>query len=135
MTTTIHSNGSKWGGEQPDDINALVDVLGNYALDRTFEDERFGNFVFPHDKQQGITCFFGNFADLSHVFSIDTDDAEVIARLTTAIRANQQRPDYLSQKTYPEVEAERAALEHAKREAEDEKRKTQARAVLGLEAA
>ena len=67
-----------------------MEILANQPLDSTFE--RFGNFVLP--EEGGITQFWGNFRHLSHVFSICTDDAALIATLTAAIRANQQRPDY-----------------------------------------
>lgn len=135
MTTAIISNGSKWAGDSPDTIDDLLAVLGTHALDRTFEPEQFGNFIFQHDKQPGITCFFGNFAELSHVFNIDTDDQNVIDLLTAAIRANQQRPDYLSQPTYDERAAVAAAREHEKSAARQAERERQARVTLGMEAA
>lgn len=105
--TTIQSNGSKWAGEEPDSIEMLLDVLANHPLDRTFEDERFGNFVIADPVNMrgenllpaGGVSFFGNFLTVSHVFSIDSTDADAIARLTIAIRANQRRPDYLAQDT------------------------------------
>lgn len=142
-TTTIQSNGSKWAGDEPDSIETLLDVLANHPLDRTFEDERFGNFVIADpvnlrgDKllPVGGVSFFGNFLTLSHVFSIDSTDADVIARLTTAIRLNQQRPDYLAQDTWADVQAreQTARLERdAKRQAETVRK---ARVTLGLEAA
>jgi hypothetical protein len=99
MTTTIISNGSKWNGQDPDSIETLFKVLDMFALDRTFE--KYGNFVIiepvseagEHLVPNGVR-FFGNFAEISHVFSIDTDDPELIERLTAAIRKNQQRADY-----------------------------------------
>lgn len=97
-TTTIDSNGSKWLGEEPDSIDTLCDVLKNYCLDPSFED--YGNFCTCLDSEpqigapEGSFRFWGNFLELSHVFSIDTNDPTVINHLTTLIRANQQREDY-----------------------------------------
>ena len=94
MGTTIISNGSKWLGEPPDPIEKLLEVLASHPLNRVFE--RCGNFIGP---SAGGTRFWGNFEGLSHVFDIETDDPDVIGRLTAAIRENQRRPDYLSQGT------------------------------------
>lgn len=110
MTTVINSNGSRWYGQEPATVEELIEVLGQEPLDRTFE--RFGGFISdistveawgrPVVPEQFRTephtiRFFGNFLKLSHVFNIDTNDPDVIDRLTKAIQANQQRPDYLSQ--------------------------------------
>lgn len=109
----IDSNGSKWYGQQPDTIDDLLQVLKEYPLDETFEG--YGNFIteitpeymaeqnrhgFMKGKDYLIGCtrFFGNFATLSHVFNITTDEPESVKALTEAIRVNQQRPDYRSQK-------------------------------------
>ncbi len=97
----IHSNGSKWAGEAPDAIDKLCEVLGEYALDRSWERYGAGVFITAPDPDSpvhnGAHHFFGNFAKLSHVFNIDTDEPEVIERLTRAIRANQQTAEYLAQ--------------------------------------
>lgn len=99
MTTIIISNGG--GSQLP--ISALFDRLTSDPLDRAFE--AFGNFVLEEPENEagepiappGTVRFWGNFATYSHVFSIDTDEPELIERLTTAIRANQEREDYLDQ--------------------------------------
>lgn len=103
--TVIMSNGSKWGGESPDLIETLLERLRDYALDRVFEE--YGNFVSRpvrwHEENAisrtvpDATGFFGNFRELSHVFTIYSNDPTVIERLVGAIRANQLRPDYLAQ--------------------------------------
>lgn len=93
MTTTVHSLGSKWYGEEADPIESLFGVLTKHALSRVFE--RFGNFV--SQLEDGRTSFFGNFHGISCAFHITSDDADFIARLTQAIRDNQRRADYLSQ--------------------------------------
>jgi glutamate synthase domain-containing protein 2 len=106
MTTIIKLNGSKWYGQQPDTIEVLLDVLGREPLDPTFES--YGNFVnhnpvFLHkeakEKYKGCTTISGNFMEYSHVFSIITDDAELIEKLETAIRKNQATPEYKAFKT------------------------------------
>jgi hypothetical protein len=98
----IESNGSKWYGEQ-------IERLAAHTLDPSFED--YGNFVFePRNAQylgrgeyadlgpqypgQNVVRFWGNFADVSGVFHIDTDEPELIEKLTAAIRANQQTDAY-----------------------------------------
>jgi hypothetical protein len=101
--TIIVSNGSKWLGEAPDTIETLLAVLAQEPLDHTFE--RYGNFITPlteqtliapqrHPELLGLTEFWGNFARVSHVFCIRTNDPAVIATLTAAIRQNQDRDDY-----------------------------------------
>lgn len=109
----IQHNGSKWYGQVPDSIEELLTMLATHPLDRTFED--YGNFInlatpdrYEHyDRsvkakewcQAGCTHFNGNFATYSHAFSVYTNEPAIVDALTTAIRANQQRPDYLSQIT------------------------------------
>ena len=139
MTTTIQSNGSRWAGEQPATINELFEVLETHALDRTFE--AFGNFVMVEPiSEHGVHLvpngvrFWGNFAELSHVFSVDTDDADLIERLTAAIRKNQQRPDYLSQRTYEEEQAKIAAYRAVQDQKRQAERERHARITLGLPA-
>lgn len=107
----IESNGSKWHGDAPDSIDQLLAVLASEPLDPSFEE--YGNFVTKnlrgcvylgrgryrdtdliYPEAPNTQRFWGNFANLSHVFCIDTDEPETIAALTTAIRANQKREDY-----------------------------------------
>ena len=105
--TTIHSNGSKWYGEAPDSIETLIEVLGREPLDPSFE--RYGGFVYAagsvkhgimdaelrEEARKGrVVCFFGNFQRVSHVFRIESNDRDVVIRLSRAIRANRRRPDY-----------------------------------------
>jgi hypothetical protein len=107
MTTRIISNGSKWAGEAPDTIETLLRVLDTDILDKSFE--KYGNFITKSPKYAesfyaelgtnpaNTYNFFGNFRTVSHVFNIATDEIEVIKKLRKAIRANQKRPEYLSQ--------------------------------------
>ena len=118
----IQSNGSKWCGQEPDSIWALVQVLNKYALDPTFEN--YGNFVNHNpqwisqeiaEKYQGCLKFFGNFSSISHVFNIITDEPEVIQILTDAINKNIQTNEYQVLRNYY---------------IEDEQRKTNARNII-----
>jgi hypothetical protein len=115
----IISNGSKWAGEQPDSIETLLERLASHALDPRFEE--FGNFILParrarhlgNDQYQDLgpvypeapdaVRFWGNFLELSAVFEVDTDEPELIDRLTSAIRANQATPAYVAAKRAQEA--------------------------------
>jgi len=105
-TTTIHSNGSKWAGEEPNSLETLFENLERYTLDSVFED--YGNFA---HMVAGRAYFFGNFADLSGVFRLDTNDPALIKRLTKAIRANQATPRYAEEKR-ARLARHAALLEH-----------------------
>jgi hypothetical protein len=129
--TEVQSNGSKWAGQKPDTIQKLLEVLDTHALDRTFE--AFGNFVEP--LETGGVSFFGNFQEVSHVFSINTTDQNLIKRLTDAIRANQQRPDYLSQQDYATVRAAENAVRIDRDRIKQAEAERAARRTLGIEAA
>lgn len=118
----IAGNGSKWCGEEADDIEKLIETLGEHPLDPRLE--KYGNFITNNpcvgirnteyrDTEgadewidgprifdvEGVAYFFGNFFDLSHGFSIYTNDSATIEKLTGAIRANQLREDYLAAKS------------------------------------
>ena len=100
--TQIISNGSHWGGEQPDKISSLVSMLRAHPLDKTFED--FGNFAYKLNPQNcgdrkddvGKWVISGNFLTYSHVFYIVTTNKPLVNLLRREIRANKQRPDYAS---------------------------------------
>lgn len=113
MTTIIESNGSRCAGEAPDTVEQLIELLSREPLDPSFE--RFGNFILTelrhciflgrdqyiekdlmYPESPGMVRFWGNFHELSHVFQIDTDEPEMIERLTNAIRANQATSAYVS---------------------------------------
>ena len=86
---TIHTNGSKWAGEQPDPLEKLFEVLKNHTLEPDLED--CGNFV--HEKLRSVH-FLGNFFDISHAFDIETDEPELMEKLFAAIRANKNTEEY-----------------------------------------
>lgn len=132
MATHINSNGSKWAGQAPDSIETLIKVLNESPLDRVFE--MYGNFIKDRDDEYrpGMVNFFGNFFTLSHVFNIDTDDAETIEALTSAIRANQQRSDYLSQQDPWQAEREEEERQVARMMERHEQRVEEAKRTLGL---
>jgi len=93
----IISNGSKWAGQPLDSIDQLIAVLETEILDPAF-DLTCNGFVTKH---QGLTCAFGNFLHVSHVFNIQGTTDEM-KPLVDALRKATQRPEYL------------AALERAK---------------------
>lgn len=95
MKTIIHSNGSKWGGEKPDNIATLKTVLKNNPLDSTFED--YGDFVYEDDNIKGKYWLFGNFKNLSHVFRIETTDINLVNEIRLLVNENKKRPDYGSE--------------------------------------
>jgi len=114
----IQSNGSRWAGGEPDTIETLLELLSREPLRPDFE--KFGNFIthpvcrgvknpawtwgsdapewingpLIYPENPGAVRFWGNFLNVSHVFSIDTDEPEIIDRLTAAIRANQASAAY-----------------------------------------
>lgn len=85
-STEIITNGCKMYGGTPDDIEALLNLLARYPLDRTFERS------FIEDRAGGAKRFHGNFLEISHVFDIRSNHPDVVKRLTEAIRANRSLP-------------------------------------------
>lgn len=80
ILTVINSNGSKWAGESPDTLDQLYAVLQSEPLDPTFE--KFGDFALRDAPEfPDAIRFWGNFFTVSHVFSIDTNDPDVIATI------------------------------------------------------
>lgn len=98
MGTIIHSNGSKWAGQEPDTIDQLIYVLKSHTIEERF----FHSFSRPTNKglkwyqlcpvnemdYGDATMFFGNFETISHVFRIESNDPVVIEKLTKAIKNN-----------------------------------------------
>jgi hypothetical protein len=97
---TINSNGP--GKAQP--IENLLALLATEPLDPRFE--KFGNFYekFPEmadgSKSTVPNYFFGNFFNVSHVFSIDIDEEDDATAfdLLAAIRGNQATAAYRAAK-------------------------------------
>lgn len=116
MTTIILSNGHFRADSPEAALEKLLEIVAAHPLDRRFE--RHGGFI-EHDARnlrgewlEGIenaVSFFGNFFNLAHVFSIVTNDSNVVARLSAAIFANKERADYLRQP--PPYEPEKLVIE------------------------
>lgn len=103
----INTNGARWINQEPGDVSELLETLANHPLDV----DRFGDAFIQPNPCRGVavgngkyvdgprlfdvetTHFWGNFADVSHVFSIYTNSQPIIDALTQAIEANisQQR--------------------------------------------
>lgn len=100
--------------------NILKD-LAEYTLDPVFED--YGNFIYiptwcdeeAAEKYKGLTAISGNFLTLSHAFRILTNDKELIAELTAAIRKNQSTEDYKQAKARLMERKEREKREYTER--------------------
>jgi hypothetical protein len=97
----IRSNGS---GGIPLPLSALLDRLQTDKLDDYFGDccglahacQPLGRGEYAYlgpiyPEAPDAVQFFGNFETWSHVFCVETDDAEVIEVLTDAIAANRAR--------------------------------------------
>lgn len=84
MATTINSCGSKWHGQTPDGIDALISVLDAYTLDPRLE----GWNGFASVVGGRMWAFKGNFLEVSFVFNIETDEPLTIAKLRHAIHEN-----------------------------------------------
>lgn len=118
----IMSNGSKFAGEEQDDISVLMQMLKTHTLDPRFADPVYGhpfytdnpcegirNPNWTHDSKRGVPQFIdgprlyaaecvvrfsGNFLTYSHVFTIDTNDQETIDELKHLIDANMATAPY-----------------------------------------
>ena len=88
MPTEIISNGSRWAGQAPATLPELLTVLRDHPVDPRWRDTACARNV---PGRPGFVCYLGNFADVSHVFHIVTDEADVCATMNAAIRANADR--------------------------------------------
>lgn len=86
-TTEIISNGSRWMGQANATLPELLTVMAEHKIDPHWHDLLSGNVP----GRPGFVSYLGNFATLSHVFHIVTDDPEVCATMNAAIRANAAR--------------------------------------------
>jgi hypothetical protein len=92
----IKSNGSKWMGEEPDTVDVLLWVLAENQLDPVFapfisDADAPGYWCHdlnPYGGIKGVVHFFGNFARLSHVFSVFTNNPFVVTKLRKSIKEN-----------------------------------------------
>lgn len=118
MTRIVHNGPG--GGHPAGTIDDLLAVLRVATLDPRFED--CGNFRndAPEGAPPGTIVFWGNFLDVSHLFRIETDEADLAERLGAAIEANKATPTY--QRVRAEL-AEEAAARVRRFEAEREARR------------
>lgn len=103
----IMANGSKWAGDEEDNLDMLLLMLSNHRLDMertaitvnpcvgvsnpewTWENRKPRWIDGPRMYAcEGVVRFGGNFERYSHGFSIDTNDPDTIATLTRAIELN-----------------------------------------------
>lgn len=103
----IMGNGSKWAGEEEDNLDTLLLMLSNHRLDMELTYINANpctaidnpGWTWANDVPrwidgprmyacEGVVRFVGNFLTYSHGFSIDTNDPDTIATLTRAIELN-----------------------------------------------
>lgn len=113
----VKMNGDHLNGGRGATLDELRERLRETPLCPRFEE--FGNFVIPDPVgayagtplyKPGTVVFFGGFYAWSHAFHIATDEPNLIAELTSLIRANQATAEYASAK------AEMAAIRERWRE-------------------
>ena len=92
VNTFIVSNGSKWAGQLPDDLDALEDCLKTHTLENFSYCKKIHTTDYLHNSDfveaisnNNYWAFFGNFVEISHVFQIYSNDPEVIKRLSEYI--------------------------------------------------
>lgn len=97
---TVTNPAVPWSFIDDTEENILQD-LAAHILDPAFE--LYGDFVNPSPewlnpenaaKYAGCTMIFGNFLDYTHAFRLVTDDASLIARISSAVQRNKSRPEY-----------------------------------------
>lgn len=104
MTTHIEKNHWIASDDPPQAIEQLLRLLETEPLDPKFEDygdfatinplTTFGEPLYP----RGTVVFWGNFANISRVFEIASDDSEVCDRLFAAIKANKASAAYQAER-------------------------------------
>lgn len=135
----IMGNGSKWAGEEEDDVSVLLDMLAKETLDPRFEyrepyfwtvdpcgavynpDWTYDNGLERYIdgprlyECNGVVRFFGNFLTYSHGFNIDTNHQPTIDALIAAIEANMATEAYQAArpkpKTAPKIKPAKAQAE------------------------
>lgn len=100
------------------DLDALFEALASHPLDPKFR--RYGNFRLEDERRPGIVQFWGNFWDVSHVFSVHCiAGGSTAQRLNAAIEANIATQVYAS--AFVEDDQYQAGV--AEREAESARRR------------
>lgn len=104
------------GSGQVYELDALFTALAEHTLSPRFRD--YGNFRLESERRPGVMEFWGNFHDISHVFSVRClAGTETACRLNDAIEANLATPAYAAAC----VEDDKHQAARVKREAEAEK--------------
>lgn len=102
------------GSGQVFELDALFDALAVHTLDPKFR--RYGNFRLEDERRPSVMQFWGNFWDVSHVFSVQClAGCETARRLDAAIEANLATPAYAAAC----VEDDNYQTGRAEREAKD----------------
>lgn len=96
------------------DLDVLFVALAAHTLDPKFR--RYGNFRLEDERRPGVIQLWGNFWDISHVFSVFClAGGETARRLDAAIEANIATPAYAAAC----VEDDNYQTGRAEREAKD----------------
>ena len=96
------------------ELEDLFAALSAFTLDPTFR--RYGNFRIQSEPRTDVVEFWGNFWNMSHVFSVECLASSATARrLTAAIEANLATPAYAAAC----VEDDKHQAARLKREADD----------------
>ena len=134
MPTLILHVGSPWS-EDSNSLAKLLTMLDRETLDPVFE--RYGDFCMAaeldivrsyNEERPELAAaplsevetlhFWGNFYSYSCVFSVYTDDRDLIAKLTAAIRANKATV------AYKQAKDERAEYDRYRAKREREQRRS-----------
>jgi len=83
VETTIDYNGSRWSGQSTATLEELYLVLAEHPLTARSGAKR---------TETGAMVFHGNFEDVSHAFSVTTDDPTVGAKLARLMYENRAHP-------------------------------------------
>lgn len=81
METIIHSNGSKWAGQDPDPLELTIERLKTLTLVDSL-------YPYCFNSRKGFIQFFGNFVEESAVFDIETDDPAIVSIFVKLINDN-----------------------------------------------
>lgn len=92
----INYNGHQSGGEKVPTVADLIKIIDAHPLEdfSRFTDLGGRNGYLDmklRSKSKGIWRVFGNFTDLAHAFSIDTDDPATLKALRSAFIRNWKR--------------------------------------------
>lgn len=136
MTTIDHVGHSDfWNAAagSSDRLEVLRYILKTYALDPRFTTLGKGGYRFRELQPSGLVHFWGNFYEASCVFSIDTDDVELVRDLETRIEENMASAAYRQAALDEHNHIVAKAAENARREAiRTQQRESHARSILAM---